>query len=189
MRIRDQGWKYVGSGIWDGKKSDLRSGMEKSRIRDKHPDKDNSLPSQNLFRFRINQCFGSGSGSELDPDSIRSVDTGKVNSNFWSLFFSAVNFFQFWSWKLWIRIRIGIQPQMLDPDTDPDWMNPDSKHWNKFPISTPLPQNRPQTWDRIARWRWGGWWRGCPPWGWRTSGSPPATAAQPCTRGGDSQQI
>jgi hypothetical protein len=34
MRIRDPGWRQFGSGIRDGKKSDPRSGMEKSRIRD-----------------------------------------------------------------------------------------------------------------------------------------------------------
>jgi hypothetical protein len=33
----DPGWKKFGSGIRDGKKSDPGSGMEKSRIRDKHP--------------------------------------------------------------------------------------------------------------------------------------------------------
>jgi hypothetical protein len=32
MRIRDPGWRQFGSGIRDGKKSDLGSG-----IRDKHP--------------------------------------------------------------------------------------------------------------------------------------------------------
>jgi hypothetical protein len=37
MRIRDPGWRQFGSGIRDGKKSDPGSGMEKSRIRDKHP--------------------------------------------------------------------------------------------------------------------------------------------------------
>jgi hypothetical protein len=46
---------------------------------------------------------------------------------------NSVNFFNFSSSKLWIRIgiqpcwiRIGIQPKMLDPD--PDSMNPDQKH-------------------------------------------------------------
>jgi hypothetical protein len=44
-----------------------------------------------------------------------------------NFFFSAVIFFQFLVIKAldpyWIRIRIGIQPQMLDPD--PDEMNAD----------------------------------------------------------------
>jgi hypothetical protein len=33
----DPGWRQFGSGIRDGDSSDPRSGMEKSRIRDKHP--------------------------------------------------------------------------------------------------------------------------------------------------------
>jgi hypothetical protein len=42
--------------------------------------------------------------------------------------------FIFWSSKPWIRIRISIQPKMLDPDPesinpDPESMNPDPKHW------------------------------------------------------------
>ncbi len=37
MRIRDPGWKQFGSGIRDGNNSDLGSGMEKNRFRDKHP--------------------------------------------------------------------------------------------------------------------------------------------------------
>jgi hypothetical protein len=36
VRIRDPGWNKVGSGIRDGTKSDPGSGMEQSRIRDKH---------------------------------------------------------------------------------------------------------------------------------------------------------
>ncbi len=39
------------------------------------------------------------------------------------IFFSAEIFFQFWSLKPWIRIRIGVQRKMLDPD--PDEMNAD----------------------------------------------------------------
>jgi hypothetical protein len=35
-------------------------------------------------------------------------------------------FFNFWSSKPWIRIRIGIQPKRLEPD--PNLMNPDPKH-------------------------------------------------------------
>ncbi len=31
--------------------------------------------------------------------------------------FSAVNFLNFWSWKPWIRIRIGIQRKMPDPES------------------------------------------------------------------------
>jgi hypothetical protein len=46
-------------------------------------------------------------------------------------FFSAVIFFQFLVIKAldpdWIRIRIGIQPKMLDPD--PDEMNADPQPW------------------------------------------------------------
>jgi hypothetical protein len=38
MRIRGLGWRQFGSGIRDGDSSDPGSGMEKSRIRDKHPD-------------------------------------------------------------------------------------------------------------------------------------------------------
>ena len=30
----------------------------------------------------------------------------------------------------WIRIRIGIQPKMLDPEPDPYHMNSDTKHWD-----------------------------------------------------------
>ncbi len=45
--------------------------------------------------------------------------------------FSAVNFFQFLVIKTLdpdcIRIRIGIQPKMLDPN--PDQMNADPQHW------------------------------------------------------------
>ncbi len=45
--------------------------------------------------------------------------------------FSAVFFFQFLVIKAldpdWIRIRIGLQPQTLDPD--PDQMNADPKPW------------------------------------------------------------
>ncbi len=44
-------------------------------------------------------------------------------------FFSAVIFFQFFVIKApdpdWIRIRIGVQPKMLDPDPGPDEMNAD----------------------------------------------------------------
>ncbi len=29
----------------------------------------------------------------------------------------------------WIRIRIGIQPNMVDPDPDPDEMNADPRPW------------------------------------------------------------
>ncbi len=29
----------------------------------------------------------------------------------------------------WIRIRIGLQPQTLDPDPDPDQKNTDPKPW------------------------------------------------------------
>jgi hypothetical protein len=36
-------------------------------------------------------------------------------------FFSAVNFFYFWSSQPWNRI--GIQPKMLDPDLDTDGLN------------------------------------------------------------------
>jgi hypothetical protein len=55
--------------------------------------------------------------------------------SFWSkIFFSAVNFFHFLVIKTldpdWIRIRIGIQPKMLDPD--PYQMNTDPKHWFKY---------------------------------------------------------
>jgi hypothetical protein len=53
------------------------------------------------------------------------------------IFFSAVIFFKFLVIKAldpdWIRIRIGIQPQTLDPD--PDQMNEDPKPWLKV-IST-----------------------------------------------------
>jgi hypothetical protein len=31
----------------------------------------------------------------------------------------------------WIRIRMGIQPKILDPDPVPDSMNPDPKHWEE----------------------------------------------------------
>ncbi len=51
---------------------------------------------------------------------------GKVNCSFWSpkiFFFSCmVNFLKFLVIKTldpdWIRIRIGVQPKMLDPDLD-----------------------------------------------------------------------
>ncbi len=56
-------------------------------------------------------------------------------------FFFAVLFFQFLVIKAldpdpyWIRIRIGIQPKMLDPDPDPNEMNADPQpcfeEWNK----------------------------------------------------------
>jgi hypothetical protein len=46
-------------------------------------------------------------------------------------FFPAVIFFQFLVIKGldpdWIRIRIGIQPQTLDPDPDPEKLNSDPK--------------------------------------------------------------
>jgi hypothetical protein len=39
------------------------------------------------------------------------------------------NFFAiFLTSKPWSRIRIGIQPKMLDPDPDPESINPDPKH-------------------------------------------------------------
>jgi hypothetical protein len=50
-------------------------------------------------------------------------------------FFSAVFFFQFLVIKAldpdWIRIRIriGLQPQTLDPDPNPEKINTDPKHW------------------------------------------------------------
>jgi hypothetical protein len=50
-------------------------------------------------------------------------------------FFLAVIFFQFFVIKAldpdWIRIRIGLQPQTLDPDPDLDQMNADPKPWKK----------------------------------------------------------
>ncbi len=49
------------------------------------------------------------------------------------IFFSAVIFFQFLVIKAldpyWIRIRIGIQPKMLDLDPDPDEINADPQPW------------------------------------------------------------
>jgi hypothetical protein len=46
-------------------------------------------------------------------------------------FFSAVIFFQILVIKAldpdWIRIRIGLQPQTLDPDPDPEKINTDPK--------------------------------------------------------------
>jgi hypothetical protein len=46
-----------------------------------------------------------------------------------------VNLFQFLVIKtldpVSIRIRIGIQPKMLDKDPDPDSVNPDPKHWER----------------------------------------------------------
>ena len=51
------------------------------------------------------------------------------------MFFSAVIFFQFLVIKAldpdWIRIRIGLQPQPLDPD--PEKMKTDPKHCLKDP--------------------------------------------------------
>ncbi len=55
-------------------------------------------------------------------------------------FFFAIYFFQILVIKAldsdWIRIRIGIQPQMLDPD--PDQMSTDPKHCfeQKLPVHT-----------------------------------------------------
>ncbi len=46
-----------------------------------------------------------------------------------SNFFSCGIFPIFFLLKHWIRIRIGIQPKMLDPN--PESINPDSKHWKK----------------------------------------------------------
>jgi hypothetical protein len=46
-----------------------------------------------------------------------------------SNFFSCGIFPNFYLLKPWIRIRIGIQPKMLDPN--PESINPDSKHWKK----------------------------------------------------------
>jgi hypothetical protein len=42
---------------------------------------------------------------------------------------SAVHFFQLFviNSKPWIRFRIGIQPTMLDPDLDPESINPNLK--------------------------------------------------------------
>jgi hypothetical protein len=49
---------------------------------------------------------------------------------------SVVNFFQFLVIEIldpdWIRIRVVIQPKMLDPD--PDSINPDPKSMNPDPI-------------------------------------------------------
>jgi hypothetical protein len=42
-------------------------------------------------------------------------------------YFLAAHFLQFLVIKTWIRIRIGIEPKMLDPD--PESMNPDPKHY------------------------------------------------------------
>jgi hypothetical protein len=56
-----------------------------------------------------------------------------ANGQAW-IFFSAVIFFQFLVIKAldpyWIRIRIGLQPQPLDPD--PEKMNTDPKHCCKW---------------------------------------------------------
>ncbi len=44
-------------------------------------------------------------------------------------FFFICKFFPiFWSWKPWIWIWNGIQPNMLDPES----MNPDTKHWWRY---------------------------------------------------------
>jgi hypothetical protein len=48
---------------------------------------------------------------------------GKLQFLIKNNFFSALIFFNFWSLKPWNRIRIGVQPKMLDPD--PDEMNAD----------------------------------------------------------------
>jgi hypothetical protein len=37
----------------------------------------------------------------------------------------------------WYLIRIGIQPKMLDPDTDPDEMNADPQSWSLVQLATP----------------------------------------------------
>jgi hypothetical protein len=60
-------------------------------------------------------------------------------SNIFSIkyFFYCIFFLQFLVSKPCIRSRIGIQPKMLDPDPDPESMNPDPKHWNRFSFSAP----------------------------------------------------
>ncbi len=59
-----------------------------------------------------------------------------IKKNF--IFFFAVIFFQFLVIKAldldWIRIRIGLQPQTLDPDRDQ--MNADPKPWINFMNNT-----------------------------------------------------
>jgi hypothetical protein len=59
-----------------------------------------------LLTVKVISSLGQGCGSGLDPDSIGSVDPGPY----------------------WIRIRIGIQPKMLDPD--PREMNADPQPWS-----------------------------------------------------------
>jgi hypothetical protein len=51
------------------------------------------------------------------------------------LIFEQEIFFQFWSSKPWIRIRIGIQPKMLDPDPESMNPDPDPKHWLKISLA------------------------------------------------------
>jgi hypothetical protein len=55
----------------------------------------------------------------------------------YTIFFKTGNIFTFFSSNHWIRL--GIQPQMLDPD--PDQMNTDPKHWlsDVFCYQSPYP--------------------------------------------------
>ena len=64
-------------------------------------------------------CFGSGSG--LDPVSVRSVDTDPDSGKKKKLNIFQLYIFFFVIKTLdpdWIRIWIGIQPKMLDPEPD-----------------------------------------------------------------------
>jgi hypothetical protein len=73
------------------------------------------------------QCVGSGSGfNQVNGSGSRRAKmthkTEKVKK-----FYQVLNVL--FKSKLWIRIRIAIQPKMLDPDQYPESIIPDLKHW------------------------------------------------------------
>jgi hypothetical protein len=120
MRTSPKGSKYSRSScsvVFQGRPSTIRS--EHLFFSDLRPPRapPGSCDSSNLrfsvlsterklLTVKVISSLGQGCGSGLDPDSIGSVDPGPY----------------------WIRIRIGIQRKMLDPD--PGEMNADPQPWS-----------------------------------------------------------
>jgi hypothetical protein len=69
-----------------------------------------------FFKVHVFKCWMAS--WELKASSVTWTYFMKASVFYQKFFFPAVIFLHFWSLKPWIRIRIGIQPKMLDPDPD-----------------------------------------------------------------------
>jgi hypothetical protein len=89
------------------------------------------IQSDQRIRIRIgsgfNQVTGSGSGSKREKMTHKSRKNLEISCSRCSLLRAEGFFCSVLDPKPWIRIRIGIQPKMLD--LDPCQMNMYPKHW------------------------------------------------------------